>query len=232
MMEPEKKESILRKVKKLLALSKSPNEHEAALAAARAHELLLKYNLTLEEVGHAEEDVTRISAGCSYKRPPSWLVQLFVVVCQTFYCAPQRGGSGELLILGGKVDVEVAKFTFGYLSEEVKRLIKIFSKRYLSPSRKYINDYALGVCFSITRTLDEMSRMNESRAEATGSAIVPLLSAKKDAIKKYLEKDPLTDPNPKKRKQVDISSKAAFRAGFEDGKSIKVARAGLTDTTL
>lgn len=228
MMENEKKESILRKVKKLLALSKSPNEYEAALAAARAHELLLKYNLTLEEAGHAEEDVVfRISAGCSYKRPPAWLVELFVVVCQNFYCSPQRGGSGELLILGGKTDVEVAKFTFGYLSEEVKRLIKIFSKRYL-PSRKYINDYALGACFSIKRTLDEMSRMNEARAEATGSAIVPLLSAKKDAINKYLENDPDYDPNPKKRTGADISSKAAFRAGFEDGKAVKVARGGLT----
>lgn len=231
-MDNEKKESILRKVKKLLSLSNSSNEHEAALAAARAHELLLKYNLTLEEAGHAEEDVVRISAGCSYKRPPAWLVELFVVVCQNFYCSPQRGGSGEMLILGGKTDVEVAKFTFGYLSEEVKRLVKIFSKRYLHLYRTYINDYALGVCFSITRAFDEMSRVNESRAEATGSAIVPLLSAKKDAINKYLEKDPDYDPKPKKRTGADISSKAAFRAGLEDGKSIKVARGGLAETTL
>ncbi|MBM4056579.1 MAG: DUF2786 domain-containing protein, partial [Planctomycetes bacterium] len=38
---------ILDKVHKLLALAQSPNEHEAQTAMAKAHELLLRHNLSL-----------------------------------------------------------------------------------------------------------------------------------------------------------------------------------------
>lgn len=40
------KEKILEKLKKLLALSKSDNPHEAALALQRAQKLMLAYNIT------------------------------------------------------------------------------------------------------------------------------------------------------------------------------------------
>src|SRR5579884_2145941 len=43
-------ETIIEKIQKLLALSTSSNEHEAALALAKAQNMLLQYNLSLEEV--------------------------------------------------------------------------------------------------------------------------------------------------------------------------------------
>jgi hypothetical protein len=43
-------ETIIEKIQKLLALSTSSNEHEAALALAKAQKMLLQYNLSLEEV--------------------------------------------------------------------------------------------------------------------------------------------------------------------------------------
>ena len=41
---------LLEKVHKLLALAESPNEHEAQNAMAKAHELLLRHNLSLLDV--------------------------------------------------------------------------------------------------------------------------------------------------------------------------------------
>ena len=46
---------IIDKIRKLLALSSSPNEHEAALAAARVEQLLQQHKLTLGIVEHAQE---------------------------------------------------------------------------------------------------------------------------------------------------------------------------------
>lgn len=46
-------EDMLAKVEKLLALAASGNEHEAALAASKAQELLAKYNLDLSMLGAA-----------------------------------------------------------------------------------------------------------------------------------------------------------------------------------
>ncbi len=42
--------TVLSKIKKLLALSTSSNPNEAALAAAKAQELLMIHNLTLSQV--------------------------------------------------------------------------------------------------------------------------------------------------------------------------------------
>ena len=46
---------ILEKVRKLLALATSSNEHEATVAAAKAQELLTKYNLTEQKIGISHE---------------------------------------------------------------------------------------------------------------------------------------------------------------------------------
>lgn len=45
---------VIEKVKKLLALAQSANEHEAALATARAQEMLARHNLDLATVEQAE----------------------------------------------------------------------------------------------------------------------------------------------------------------------------------
>ena len=46
----EKKKRIIDKIRKLLRLSRSSNEHEAAAAAAKAQELLSEYNLSLDSM--------------------------------------------------------------------------------------------------------------------------------------------------------------------------------------
>jgi hypothetical protein len=47
-------DSIRDRIRKLLALSQSPNEHEAASAAAKAQELLTQHQLTREDVTETE----------------------------------------------------------------------------------------------------------------------------------------------------------------------------------
>ena len=52
---------IVDKIRKLMALSKSSNEHEAALAAQRCQELLAEHNLSMAEIGAAGESKTQVS---------------------------------------------------------------------------------------------------------------------------------------------------------------------------
>ena len=56
-MTREEREKLFDKIRKLMALSHSPNEHEAALAAARAREILDKYDLSLTEVEMSGEEI-------------------------------------------------------------------------------------------------------------------------------------------------------------------------------
>ncbi|MEA4838055.1 MAG: DUF2786 domain-containing protein, partial [Rhodospirillaceae bacterium] len=62
-------DAIIAKIKKLLALSKSSNEHEAALALAKAKELMEAHSLTDAIIRTA--DVSEANAAASVKSAPS-----------------------------------------------------------------------------------------------------------------------------------------------------------------
>ena len=81
------RERIIERVRKLLALSNSSNEHEAALAAAHAQRLLAEHNLAMSELelqaegaGEAELVVAKTVA--------KWLSSLFATVANAFDCFP------------------------------------------------------------------------------------------------------------------------------------------------
>ena len=76
----EEQKDVIVRIQKLLALAESPNESEAALAAARANELLEKHNLSLHVVEdtnqqRAEKRVTDRS-GLAYSRTNSYSLGL------------------------------------------------------------------------------------------------------------------------------------------------------------
>jgi hypothetical protein len=64
-------QKLLEKIRKLLALARDPsNEHEAALAAAKARELLAEHNLTLKdvEIGSIPSGERRVDMGGRVER--------------------------------------------------------------------------------------------------------------------------------------------------------------------
>ena len=113
---------ILDKVHKLLALAQSPNEHEAQTAMAKAHELLLRHNLSLldtqikwnyiykqiGEIGRRDPVKSIISAIlCKY---------FFVEAIWTFGYDQHRNQRGRVLeIYGTPENVEMAEYVYHYL---------------------------------------------------------------------------------------------------------------------
>jgi hypothetical protein len=76
---------ILDKVKKLLALSKSPNANEAAAALQRAQQLMEEYGIEQETVVAAEiveEEVIRHGG----TKPPAFEVYLVTAIARSFGC--------------------------------------------------------------------------------------------------------------------------------------------------
>jgi len=74
---------ILSKIKKLLALSKSPNPNEAASALRRAQELMEEYGIDKESITQAdiiEEEISRAGG----KRPPKYEMYLISEICRAF----------------------------------------------------------------------------------------------------------------------------------------------------
>lgn len=120
-MTAEKEASILELVRRLLALSSSSNQHEAALATAKAQELLLKYNLELVDVPDKErESITREF----YQNDSSatWLSGLLSVVARNNFCRAIGHGSGRMAIIGEPHNIEIVKYLYDYLKGEINRL--------------------------------------------------------------------------------------------------------------
>ena len=67
-MESKEKESIIKKIKKTLALSKSSNEHEAMAAMKKAQELMMKYLIDEKELEQLMPWSKELPAECYSKR--------------------------------------------------------------------------------------------------------------------------------------------------------------------
>ena len=129
----EKKLAILEKVQKLFALSESPNEHEAALAAAKAQEILDKENLTLfdlKKLSASDIDSYFVDKGV---RHAAWASHLFVKLSHTYDLHPYYSG-GCLKVVGYKQDVDVFQYIHFYLKLVIEILAykeKIKAKLFL-----------------------------------------------------------------------------------------------------
>lgn len=80
------KTSVIELVRKCLKLGQSPNEHEAALALAKAQELLLKYNLGMIDVSadaREERPVGHETLTVGWGR---WRKQLFYCIAELNFC--------------------------------------------------------------------------------------------------------------------------------------------------
>lgn len=114
---------VLEKIRRLLMLAKDPsNEHEAALAAEKARELLTKHNLSLKDVelGSIASGERHVQMGARVER---WLWVLAKAAAELVDSETLviRFGPGDNVIAfcGIPQNVETAEVTFGYLAASV-----------------------------------------------------------------------------------------------------------------
>jgi hypothetical protein len=121
---------ILRRIRKLLALAQSPNEHEARLAAARAQRLMLEHNLEGVEQGLPQAYRSR-QLGPVKRRFQAHekivgglLAEHFFVRCVWMNgFDPQRGMAGRYLEISGTPEnLEMAAWVYEFLLETAERL--------------------------------------------------------------------------------------------------------------
>jgi len=238
-MTEQKKGKIIDKIKKLISLSTSSNEHEAALAASMAQDLLNKYNLSMTEVERNEEEVGEEGIYLGGK-VPTWVGQLFLNVGKMFNLKTiisYSGGSrysnkGRKAIynwIGTELDRQTSKFIFEYLRETIERL----SENYASKEMKYgfhkrgsklsiKRSYQLGAFYSLRDNIDKMikEKMEATKVESSSSALVHLKNQKDIAVQSYMAKKyPVLGV---KKTSGSIGDLAGYNQGSIDGKSISI----------
>ena len=123
-------DKILDRVKKLLALAESDNEHEAAVAAGAAQRLLLEYNLTISDLSKVTKEDSSIEEKAIdvQGRLSAWRLTLCEGIVRAFGCRVliSKGyGKTSLLVVGAPNDVAVAQVTYEYLTDVVNKLTKL-----------------------------------------------------------------------------------------------------------
>jgi hypothetical protein len=114
-------DAIKSKIRKLLALGTSSNEHEAATAIAKAEKLMKLYHLNNSDVAFTQEVV---SVEAQNEVIPEWENQLLSACCYPHNCHVVLTESGDAIITGRPQNVEISKLMFAYLKDTVTRLAK------------------------------------------------------------------------------------------------------------
>lgn len=153
---------VLEKVKRLLALSdKTKNESEAEAEAAllKAHELMAKYDITMDEA--SEDKIAYIHEECSSKWNMGFRKPLAVIIAQNFRCETYlRGSGGSVVFFGHATDARIAKEVFEFAYQfAMKEGNRIYNKNYQMgrPTQGVFNSYVRGFLTGLKQKLGEQS---------------------------------------------------------------------------
>lgn len=121
-MSPDR-EAIIAKIKKCLALAKSSNEHEAAIALRQAQRLMQQHGITDFDVETAEIQEEATKAGAS-SEPSRWECGLATRVSRAFDCEVFLAVDypvGKWTFVGAAPAAEIARYAFEVMFRQVKR---------------------------------------------------------------------------------------------------------------
>ena len=136
---PQNNEKLLEKLKKLLALAKSDNPHEAALALQRAQKLMQAYNITQADLALSDidESVSNYWAAGSVN-PPRYMLGLLDIIQVAFGVKSiiHSGFKPGVGFYGNKDRVELASYTW----EVLARQLIAARKNYIGQQNKRIKN--------------------------------------------------------------------------------------------
>ena len=223
------KEAVLSKVQKLFELSNSPNENEAALAAAKARELLARYNLSIADLPmeDANSALAPIEASVRVgKAVRNWVKGLLIHVSEGFECQHiirRRHGLNTILsFIGAPADAEVAAYTFQFLYRQLDQLVERALPRLKRENRSW-GSVALRHAYldgAVKRIGEKLQEQTNIIRTVENHECKELILIKDQMIKNYMA---TAFPNIRMeygRKRVISAS--AFDKGYSDAATINL----------
>jgi len=177
----ESQSKVLDLIRKLMALTESPNEHEAARAAEKVQELLFKYKLTMAEVEAHKKDTTgpriiEIEADTlSKKNWGRWKPQLAWAVARynfaTGFHNPYRG---KFIFIGQETEATVAKELYEWLVIQIEDAARRAVLNYRGYSRipTYRRSFFTGVVATVRSRLHDQWRSLQGQSEQSTALVV------------------------------------------------------------
>lgn len=225
------KERILKRLKKILALTKSSSPGEAAAALHQAQKLMQAYGLTESEV--AMSDVTEATIDLTSCDVPRWENALLSVVNKALgvqaMVARQEPSMGfrrskaRIIFVGTGSRPELASYAYETLRRQLKRDLKAAMQVLLGEeikrfriNPKWRENYALGWCSTLSGKIIALADPYPSDAAITAY----IESRTKGSMSK-----PKSAPSPKGTAGSDETAAYFAHLGMKDGKKAQIHRA-------
>ncbi len=190
---------IIDRIRKLLELSKSSNEHEAAQAAARAADLMLQHQIDqaeLEPDVAKAEPITEEVVDDKNKWRVQWRLNLVSGLAKSLggHCYFQ---GGRYSVIGSKSVIATVRYMYSYLVPEVERLADLAYKQEAEECRRsdvdppsaraWKGSFRVGCSLVIRQRLVEQREKTFKKARAEGKTqALAIVDKEKTAVQEYI----------------------------------------------
>ena len=219
---------IIAKMKKMLALASSSNEHEALAATRQLHVLLARHNISIDTLNKEEETVGQEPELVSDK---PWKRQVAMAIARLYFCEfyiDHGKGKINYFFVGTEANRNFAicifKMVVKTVEQESRReCTKLYGKR----NSSFCNSFRNGAMVRIRERCKELiCDAKEGRLEDEEGTLLPVLlstydSHKKDALDWLAKNTNLV----MKKCTMKSNNAQGFMAGQEAGGRVQLSRA-------
>ncbi len=210
------------KIRKLLALAESPNEHEAKAALLKAKQLMAEHKISELDIKDVEkQEVKNILTDitCSKRRNP-WVVELSATIGENYCCKSYRNHRwGEqtqrIGFIGLEDDIEICIAIFKYAVECIlageKRLKKELND--YGYTGDYIKTMRDSYGFGFVRGIRSVFYKQKQEHQEWG--LVMVMPKEVEEASSHLGKEPF------EAKAADNISASAYNLGRQDGRNFR-----------
>jgi hypothetical protein len=227
---------VIEKVKKLLALGRSNEPHESALALQRARSLMDKHGITSTDLEVADIQPRNGAAG-RYKTPPEYITELADVCADLFECGvyymtesqpsnfyrPKNVYQTRPVFIGAEPQNEICGYTYDVLVRQLIRARRSFRSKEWHPSliTRDRDSYARGWVEAIRSKVADMVPPKPKPTIADETGLVALT-----AVEAYIKREVKGSFDAR---SCDLN-RDALHTGYVDGLNVDVRKGmGTTD---
>lgn len=193
-------EKILDKIRKLLALSKSSNVHEAQLAMDKVNELLVTYQIEMSEVLLKEAETSKASRGDdkevseTYRSFVGEIAQAAAYIFETSIV--RTHAQAGIYFVGLKEDVKASEILFDYLFESWKSIVSHDAKEWKIDTygnwecsqyemKKYKIGHGQGFARVVMNRAYELAQQRKAKVSNSTALVVVKNALIKDWLKEH-----------------------------------------------
>lgn len=210
---------IVQRIRHLLALAESPNEHEAQLAARKAYTLMLKHNI--QRVDSVQPDFVVQQVGPVTLRMSAHIKALAGLLGEHFFVYPvftpvvdtETGEAAKALRLHGRPDnVAMAEHVFTWMLETGERLFTEWKRAHNTRSNAERRRFLAGLVHGFHQQLSDQRRT----VQETGLVWVGDPGLDRFVRRRY--------PRLRSGRRTSIRNTQAFRSGVNQGRRLELHR--------